>query len=102
MSFKQTRSLYAFTNNNNIPKAKALYIKHCKILRKVIKVATKQHCSTLIAKYNNKIKTTQNIIKKEAGKLHSVQQVPTMNDEKLEDPPHVANASIISLQLLKY
>jgi len=57
ISCKQTRSLYAFINNSNIPKAKAHYIKHCKILRKVIKVATKQHCSRLIAKSNNNLIT---------------------------------------------
>jgi ribosomal protein L33 len=53
ISCKQTRSLYAFTNNSNNPKAKARYIKHCKILRKVIKVPTKQHYSRPIAKSNN-------------------------------------------------
>jgi hypothetical protein len=60
------------------------YIKSCKILRKFIKEAMKQHYSRLIAKSDNKVKTTWNIIKKETGKVHSVEQVPTLlvNDEK--------------------
>jgi len=37
ISCKQTRSLYAFTNNSNDPKAKAHYIKNCKILKKSYK-----------------------------------------------------------------
>jgi hypothetical protein len=49
---------------------------------------------SLIAKSNNKIKTTWNIVKKQTGKVHSVAQVPTflVNDEKLKDPTDVANA----------
>ena len=39
--------------------------------------------SRLIAKSNNKIKITWNIITKDTGKVHSVEQVPTLlvNDE---------------------
>ena len=50
-----------------------------------IKPAKKQHYSRLIAQANNKMKKTQNIIKKETGKVHSVEQVPTIlvNGEKL-------------------
>ena len=58
------RGLRAFTNNSNYPKAKAYYFKHCEILRKG-KVAKKQHYSRLVAKSNNKIKTTWNIIKRQ-------------------------------------
>jgi len=56
--------------------------------------AEKQHYSRLIAKSNNKIRTTWNIIKKETETVHSVEQVPTLlvNDEKLRDPTHMANA----------
>jgi hypothetical protein len=46
-------SLYAFTNNNNNPKAKSYYIKHCKVLSKVRQVAKKQHYSGLTAKSDN-------------------------------------------------
>jgi len=56
------------------------YIKYCKTLRKVIKEAKKQHYSRLTAKSNNKI-TTWNIIKKETGKIHSVQQVSHLTCE---------------------
>ena len=56
-------------------KSKALYIKYCKILRKVIKYAKKQHCGSLMRKANNKIKTTFNIIKKETGNMHSVENL---------------------------
>jgi len=48
----------------------------------------------LRAKSNNKIKTKRNIIKKERGKVHSVEQFPILlvNDEKLKDPTDIANA----------
>jgi hypothetical protein len=59
-----------------------------------MKEAKKQHCSRLTAKYNNKIKTTWNIIKKKIGKVRSVEQVPTLlvNSEKLKYPTEVAKA----------
>jgi hypothetical protein len=75
------------------PKGKANYIKSCETLRKVIKEAKKQHYSRLIAKSNNKIKTTCNIIQKKTGKVQSVEKFPTqlLNDGKLKDPTDVAN-----------
>jgi len=93
ISCKHNRSLYAFTKSSNYPKAKAYYIKYCKILSQVIKEAKNQHYSRLIAK-SNKIKTTSSIIKKETGKVHSVEQIPNLlvNDVKLKDPTDVANA----------
>jgi len=69
--------MYAFTKNCNDPKATAHYIKYCRSLRKVIKEAKKVRYSSLIAKSNKKIKTTLNILMKETGKIHSVEQVPT-------------------------
>jgi hypothetical protein len=53
-----------------------------------------QHYSRLIAKSNNKIRTTRNTLNKETGKVHLVEQVPTLqvNDETLKDPTKVANA----------
>ena len=63
------------------------YIKYCKILRYVTEEATKQHYSRFTAKSNNKIKTTWNIIKKERGKIHSVELV---NGEKLKDLTNMA------------
>jgi len=94
ISCKHKLSLYAFTKDSKDPKAKAHYIKYCKILSKFIKEAKKQHCSRLIAKSNNKIKTTWNIIKKEIGKVHSVEYVSTLlvNNEKLKYPTEVAKA----------
>jgi hypothetical protein len=82
ISCKHKRSLCAFPKNNNDPKAH--YTKYCKILRKLIKEAKKERYFRLIAKYDNKMKTAWNIIKKETGKIHSVEQVPTLlvNDEK--------------------
>jgi hypothetical protein len=44
-----------------------IQIEYCKILRKVIKEAKKQHCSRLVAKSNHKITTVGNILKREAG-----------------------------------
>ena len=60
----------------------------------IVKEAKKQHCSRCIAKSNNKITTTWNNMKKETGKVHSLEQVPTLlvNDEKLKDPTYIANA----------
>jgi len=53
-----------------------------------LKEAKRQHYNRLIAKSNDKIKTTRNIIKKETGRLHSVEQLPNLlvNDRKLKDP----------------
>jgi len=58
ISCKHKRSLHAFPKNSNDPKTKMHYIKYCKILRKFIKEAKKQHYFRLIAKSDNKIKTT--------------------------------------------
>ena len=87
ISCKHKRSLYTFTKKNNDPKYKAHYITYCRILKKVIKEAKKQHYDRLIAKSNNEIKTTWNIIMKETGKVHSMKQVPSllMNNEELTD-----------------
>jgi hypothetical protein len=43
---------------------------------------------------SNKIKTKSSTIKKETGKVHSVEQIPNLlvNDKKLNDPTDVANA----------
>jgi len=86
--------LYALNKNSKNPKAKAHYIKYCKTLRNFIKEAKMQYCSRLIAKSNYKIKTTWNIIKKEIGKIHSVEQVPNLlvTNEKLKYPTEVAKA----------
>jgi ribosomal protein L33 len=93
ISCKHKRSLYTFTKNSKDPKAKAHYIKYCQILKKVIKEAKKLHYGRLVAKSNNKIKTTWNIIKKETGKGHPIVQAPSLvNNEKLTDPSVVANA----------
>jgi len=54
ISCKHKRNLYAFTKNNNDPKAKAHYTKYCKIIIKVIKETRKQHYCRLIAKSNIK------------------------------------------------
>jgi hypothetical protein len=53
-----------------------------------------QHYSRIIAKSNNKLRTTWNTLNKETGKVHLVELVPTLlvNDEKLKDPTNVANA----------
>jgi hypothetical protein len=94
ISCKHKRSLYTFTKSSNDPKTKAHYIKYCRILKKVIKETKNLHCGRLIAKSNNKIKTTWNIIKKETGKRHPVEQaLPLLvNNEKLIDPSMVDNA----------
>jgi ribosomal protein L33 len=94
ISHKHSSSLYTFNKNSNNPKTKAHYIKYCQILKKVIKEAKELHYSRLIAKSNNKIKTTWNIIQKQKGKGHPIEQAPSLlvNNEKLTDPSMVANA----------
>jgi hypothetical protein len=69
-------------------------MKYCRILKKVIKEAKKLHYGRHIAKSNNKIKTTWNIIKKERGKGHPIEQAPSLlvNNEKLINPSMLANA----------
>jgi hypothetical protein len=87
ISSRHKRSLYAYNVNSNDPKAKSHYIKCCKILRIVFVEAKKQQYSRLVAKYDNTVKTTWKIIKKEKGKVHEVEQVSNLlvNDEKLKD-----------------
>jgi hypothetical protein len=67
---------------------KAFYIRYCKILNKVIQQAKRQHYNTLIAKTDDKRKTTWDIIKEETEKLlaHLTVQMPSilLNDEKNE------------------
>jgi hypothetical protein len=86
--------LYTFTRNSNDPKAKTHYINYCRILKKVIREAKKQHYSRVIARSSNKVKTTWNIIRKETGKLHPTEQIPSLvvGNEKLKEPKSMANA----------
>ena len=76
ISCKHKRILYTATRNCNDPKAKTYYANYCRILKRVIRGAKKQHYSRLIAKSSNKVKTTWNIIRKETGKLHPTEQTP--------------------------
>jgi hypothetical protein len=94
ISCKHKRSLCTFTKNSNDPKAKAHYITYCQILKIVSKEAKKLHYARLIAKSNNKIKTTWNMIKKETGRGYPIEQAPSLlvNNEKLTDPSMVASA----------
>jgi hypothetical protein len=54
----------------------------------------RQHYCKLIAKSDNRIKTTWNIIKHETGKLHLTEQIPSLlrNDEEVKDPEVIADA----------
>jgi hypothetical protein len=85
VSYKHKRSLYDFTKNGNDPKARVYYIKYCKIIRKVIKEAMKQHCKRLIPKSNHKI-TAGSILKEEKGTDTFIGKgscLTIVNDEKL-------------------
>jgi hypothetical protein len=64
---------------------RAYYIKYCKILDRVIKETKKKYYCRLIAKSNNKIKATWNIIKNGTGKFHHTEQIPSLliNNEKV-------------------
>jgi hypothetical protein len=67
---------------------------YCRILKKVIKEPKKQFYDRLIAKSDNKTKTTWNIIKNETGRMCPIEQVPCTLEimEKLKDQKTVANA----------
>jgi hypothetical protein len=82
ISCKHIRSLYIYSRNSNDPNTRGICIKYCKILNNVIKGAKKQHYSRLIAKSDNKIKTTWNIIKRETGKIHLTKQLPSLQTTK--------------------
>jgi hypothetical protein len=58
---------------------RAYYIKYCKILSSVIKEAKKQYYCQLLAKLNNQIKTTWNIIKNETGRVHQTEQIASLH-----------------------
>jgi hypothetical protein len=47
-----------------------------------------------MAKSDNQIKTTWNIIKHETGKLHLTEQIPSIliNEETAKDPEEIADA----------
>jgi hypothetical protein len=69
---------YIHSRDSNDGVIKTFYIKHCKILNKVIQRAKQQHYNRLIAKYDNKIKTTWNIIKQDTWKIHAREQMPSL------------------------
>jgi hypothetical protein len=77
--------IYTYSRSSNNPHLRAYYNKYCKILSRVIKEAKRQHYCRLIAKSDNKIKTTWNIIKHGSGKLHLTEQIPSVliNSEKV-------------------
>jgi len=79
--------------NSNDPTAKAHYTKYCRILKKVIKEVKKQFYDRIIAKSDNKIKTTWNNIKNETGRMHPIEQVfsSLVNIGTLEDQTTLAN-----------
>jgi hypothetical protein len=64
------RRLHTYSRDNNDAVIRAFYSKYCKILNKVIQDAKKQHYSRFIAKSNNKVKTTWNLIKQKTGKMY--------------------------------
>jgi hypothetical protein len=58
-----------------------------KILNNVIKEAKKKHYNKLIAKSDNKTKTTWSIVKRETGKIHLTEQMLSLltNYKKVKD-----------------
>jgi hypothetical protein len=79
------------------PYMRAYYIKYYKILSRVIEEAKRQQNCRFIAKSNNQIKTTSNIIKQEIGKLHLAEHIPSLiiNDENVEDPEEINVAMVL-------
>jgi hypothetical protein len=79
---KHKRHLYSRNSNN--PHMRTYYNKYCKILSTVIKEAKRQYHHRLIAKSDNQIKTTCNIIK------HLMEQIPSLLiKEKIVRDPEV-------------
>jgi len=67
-SCQHKRELYLISRDSNNSKLKAHYKSHCLILPKVIKAAKQLYYNNKISKFNNKIKTTWDIIKTETCK----------------------------------
>jgi hypothetical protein len=86
------RRQYICSKESNDAITKAFSIKYCRILNKVKQEARKQHYNRLIVKSDNKIKTMENIIKQETGKVHVTEQMPSflINSEKIGDPEKVS------------
>jgi hypothetical protein len=94
ISCKRKMSLCIYRRNSSDQNTRAFYIKYCKILNNVTKKAKKQHYSRLIAKSDNKIKTTWDRVKRETGKVHLTTQIPSpfIDNGKVKDPDTAANA----------
>jgi hypothetical protein len=86
------KGVYVYSRNSNYAQTKVFYHIYCKILNKVIKEA-KKHYSRLVTMSDNKIKTTWSTVKRELGKIHLPEQMPSpSNGEKVKDPGKVAVA----------
>jgi hypothetical protein len=73
---------------------RAYYIKHCRILIRIIEGAKRKHYCRFITKLDNLIKITWNIIKHETAKLRLTEQIPSLliNDEAVKDPEVIPDA----------
>jgi hypothetical protein len=76
------------------PHFKLYYLKHCKVLAKVIKAAKKIYYDNKITRSHNKIKTTWSIIKRETGNKNQKgePQSSKINNTMIKDTKLVANA----------
>jgi hypothetical protein len=70
--------MYIYSRDSNDAVIKAFCLKYCKILDKVIQQAKRENCNRLIAKSDDKIKTTWNIIEQDTVKIHVTEQMPSL------------------------
>ena len=80
-SCQHKRKLYLISRNSDNLKLKAHYKAYCLILAKVIKAAKQLYYNSKIAKSNNKLKTTWDIIKTETNKNQSNKGTQSLNIE---------------------
>jgi hypothetical protein len=64
-----TKGACIYSRSSNNPHMTAFYVKYCKIPSRVMKEAKRHHYCRLLAKSDNQINTTCNIIKHETGKF---------------------------------
>jgi hypothetical protein len=90
---------YTHSRDNNDAVIKAFYIMYCKILNKLIQEDKRQHYNRLIAKCDDKIKTTWNIIKQETGKIYVTEQIPSLPIDDAEKVANVFNSFFLLLKI---
>ena len=80
-SCKRKRELFRLVRDGNNPALKRYYKTYSRILAKVIKEAKRLSYNSRILKWNNKVKTTWNIINDLLGKQRSTNSILKLSTE---------------------